>query len=294
MFSKAVAKGAKFTRPVVTLTYCVDGQVRASVGSFVVVNKDGWFLTAGHMHKGWEEANTASAAVKVQQAQIAAINANPTLSKNAKKGELRRVGQPDSKAPIEHATWWSWNGVGFADVTLLDPADLMLGRLVPYDPTWVDEYPRFKDPSSPILQGTSLCRIGYPFPSVGATYDATKAQRFALTQVEMPLFPIEGILTRRINVSDNPAGYKNSFLETSSPGLKGQSGGAIIDVDGAVWGIQSQTRHLSLGFDPEVPDGKGGVTKQKEHQFLNVGWSAHPETVVGLLKEKGIAHTLAP
>lgn len=102
------------------------------------------------------------------------------------------------------------------------------------------------------------------------------------------------ILTRYLEVSHNPFGYRNMFLETSSPGLMGQSGGSILDTSGTVWGIQSKTANLSLGFDPEVPDGNGGLTKRKEHQFLNVGWSTHPETIVGLLKEKGIAHTLAP
>jgi hypothetical protein len=83
-------------------------------------------------------------------------------------------------------------------------------------------------------------------------------------------------------------------LETSSPGLKGQSGGPIVDTRGVVWGIQSKTANLSLGFDPTVPseDGKKQGSR-KEHQFLNVGWAAHPETIVGLLKEKGVSHTLS-
>lgn len=40
-----------------------------------------------------------------------------------------------------------------------------------------------------------------------------------------------------------------------------------------LWAIQSQTQHLSLGFDPEVPvDPKqAGGSRKREHQFLNVG-----------------------
>lgn len=38
------------------------------------------------------------------------------------------------------------------------------------------------------------------------------------------------------------------FIETSTPRLRGQSGGPIFDVNGAIWAIQSQTHHLKLGF----------------------------------------------
>jgi hypothetical protein len=293
MFADACEIGGHFTRPVVTLYHCVDGQVRSGVGSFVVVNDAGWFLSAWHINKGFVDLAAAITTTKAQQAQIAAITTNKALTKNAQKGELRKIGQPDNEAPLDFAVWWGRDGVRAVDITLLEHADLMLGRLEPFDPSWIPRYPAFKDPSSPIRQGTSLCRLGYPFAGVKGDYDEA-ARVFKFTELVLPPFPIEGIYTRYVEVSQNPAGYRNMYLETSSPGLKGQSGGSILDTKGTVWGIQSRTMNLSLDFDPEVPDGKGGVTKRREHQFLNVGWSTHPETVAGLLKEKGIAHTLAP
>jgi hypothetical protein len=42
------------------------------------------------------------------------------------------------------------------------------------------------------------------------------------------------------------------FVEMSSPGLRGQSGGPRFDVNGMVWGLQSRTQHLALGFSPQV------------------------------------------
>jgi hypothetical protein len=80
-----------------------------------------------------------------------------------------------------------------------------------------------------------------------------------------------------------PVPYPLRLFETSSPGLRGQSGGPIFDTKGVVWGIQSLTRHFPLGFEPTVP-GKG----VKEHQFLNVGIGVHAVTIVGLLKKQGI------
>lgn len=66
-------------------------------------------------------------------------------------------------------------------------------------------------------------------------------------------------------------------IETSSPGLRGQSGGPVYDREGRVWGIQSRTIHIPLGFDPTIIiDGVSTV----EHQFLNLGIATHARTVL--------------
>ena len=137
--------------------------------------------------------------------------------------------------------------------------------------------------------GTSLCRLGFPFNDVTPTYDGTS---FAIPPqaFPMPFFPNDGILTRFVIVSQSSVGYDVGFLETSSPGLRGQSGGPIFDREGTVWSIQSQTRHLPLGFSPPVPNGK---KNEVEHQFLNVGWGTHPATIAGLLSECGISYELS-
>ena len=61
----------------------------------------------------------------------------------------------------------------------------------------------------------------------------------------VPFFPIEGILTRQLDGGTASGGYPLRFIETSSPGLRGQSGGANTDVDGTVWAMQSRTQSYS-------------------------------------------------
>ena len=74
--------------------------------------------------------------------------------------------------------------------------------------------------------------------------------------------------------------YQRSFLETSSPGLRGQSGGPIVDTEGTIWAIQSRTIHLPLGFNAKLEkDGR----EVEEHQFLNVGMGADAATIKGFL-----------
>lgn len=84
--------------------------------------------------------------------------------------------------------------------------------------------------------------------------------------------------------------YKIRFLETSSPGLRGQSGGSIFDVNGTLWSIQSHTSHYDLGFNPSIQM-NGKIIE--EFQFLNVGSGVHPETLAAFLKENGVPYNLS-
>jgi S1-C subfamily serine protease len=87
-----------------------------------------------------------------------------------------------------------------------------------------------------------------------------------------------------------PPPFSMMWLETSAPGLKGQSGGPLIDSKGSIWGIQSNTYSYPLGFSPKV---KYQGIEHVEHQFLNVGRAVHAETVLGLLKQSNINHQIS-
>jgi len=79
-------------------------------------------------------------------------------------------------------------------------------------------------------------------------------------------------------------------LETSTPGLRGQSGGPIFDTKGTIWALQSRTSHFPLGFSPKVKkDGKD----IEENQFLNVGWGVHAELIAAFLKDNGVDYRLS-
>src|SRR5690606_19258234 len=137
--------------------------------------------------------------------------------------------------------------------------------------------------------GTSLCRLGYPFHAAMADYDEDNDMfRLAPNTLPIPRFPIEGIYTRAI-ITDQQytPEHRLKFIETSSPGLRGQSGGPIFDKHGTVWGIQSHTTSLDLGFKPTVKDGKRDIV---ENQFLNVGVGTHPEVIVTMLNKLGVSY----
>ena len=49
MFSKAVPIAAGFTRPVVISSRTAQGECTATIGAYVVVNREGWILTTSHL-----------------------------------------------------------------------------------------------------------------------------------------------------------------------------------------------------------------------------------------------------
>jgi S1-C subfamily serine protease len=244
----------EFTVPVVVSQRTNDGAVGCGVGAAVVVNDDGWIVTAAHMLE-------AAAAYG--------------------RGELANV-----------SCWFGHDGWSVAAWEVVPDADLAVGRLDGFRPSHISTYPVFG--TGDLGPGRSLCRLGFPFHAVEAGFDeATGTFQLAPHTLPIPRFPNEGIMTRAINLSGTGLPYPVSFVETSSPGLRGQSGGPLFDTDGHVWGIQSRTNHLLLGFDPQLDVGGATVT---EHQFMNVGVATSSETVLGLLGRLGarVATSSAP
>jgi hypothetical protein len=286
MFRQAFAKAKHFTKPVVAAAKTLDGKCISGIACFVVINSDGWILTAYHIL----ETLTAIRENQLEtRAYFDAVAAN----------EAEGHGRPQSLGPrflgnVQHcAFWWGSNVTKLVDAGGIKEIDLGIGRLDPFDPNSVTEYPVIKNTVHGYDCGASLCKFGYPFFEVPITWDsATNSFSSGPSAINFPLFPLEGILTRFVRdpANDGKRPYSLAQIETSSPGLRGQSGGPIVDRRGRLWGIQTTTKHLPLGFEPEFErDGK----KQHQSQFLNVGLGVHGETILGLLKEAGASFELS-
>lgn len=293
MFAKAVGVAFKFTRPLVLSAVTHRGEATTSMGSLVIVNKDGWVLTAFHMLKTAQhaEASRTSYARLLQQQEK--IVSDPTIN-SKKKRQLLKQCKPKAKDTYctDHSLFWGFSRIQASEVIALPDADLAVARLDGFDPDWCTQYPTFKTPAGMQI-GTSLCTLGYPFHKLEPSYN--KDTGFNLPNLPPHPFPIEGIATRFLKTGEHQSEGKPSydivFIESSNPGLKGQSGGPVVDVAGTVWGIQIRTSHYPLGFEPVVTDSKG--RKTVEHQFLNIGQSVHSKTILAFLDEAGVAYNVS-
>ncbi|MFO7881149.1 MAG: serine protease [Kosmotogaceae bacterium] len=257
MFAKAFETAKEFTNPVVTLSRFSDGKVNANCGSFIILNEEGWIITVAHLWQSYFQ-------YKKQK-------------ENPDKEYEKRI--------LNHSFWWGKDGRVLKNVKPFPESDLVIGKLVPFSPNEISGYPKFAEESN-MNVGTSLCKIGYPFSNIRASFDKGSGS-FMMDAKTLPsLYPIEGIYTRNVtSKAFKEAKRTITFIETSSPGLLGQSGGPIVDINGKLWGIQSRTVHIPLGFSPKIRKNNKII---EENQFLNAGWGIHISDIKEVLSKSNV------
>ena len=294
MFSEAYKTAAQFTLPIVLSRKTLGGICSSGIGTHVVINDEGWIITAYHMVKMFQEASQEADHVKDIKRQVQAIESDISLDKHAKRKAIKKLPVLHNGLTEQCSAWWGilTKGVTISEFRGIPTIDLAIGKLEDFDPKIIKQYPVFKDPSKNFDTGTSLCKLGFPFHSINPVWDdSIMGFKLPPGSLPLPLFPIDGIYTRNaeVKINNNPPPFPLLYLETSTPGLRGQSGGPIFDRKGTIWAIQSKTVHLPLGFDPEVPNSGG----RKEHQFLNVGWGIHSQTIISFLQLNKIKFNLS-
>lgn len=284
MFGDAIEKASQFTHPVIISTRSFNKNVNCGCGAFIVLNNEGWIMTVAHLWQSFQQMLEDKKEIEIYKEQTKKIEQNTSLKGNIKKNRIGKL-KTNPKWITNHSFWWGRDLQRLIDVKIFQEADLAIGKLEPFDPSWIKTYPIIKNPDEMKI-GTFLCKLGYPFHAINATYNEEKDSfQLASDALPLPRFPIEGIYTRNNVVNFSDSGKTVKFLETSSPGLRGQSGGPIFDKDGSVWAIQSHTRHLPLGFSPKI---KISGKEIEENQFINVGLGVHAEILIPFLESNGI------
>ncbi len=290
MFARAFRMAVRFTRPVVILRRRYDGSIECGCGACVVINDEGWVATADHLFRTRDDSARHAEEIALHYRRIAGIQQESRLSPGARRRKIFAL--PANPRWITHHTyWWGGDGVSIRDVARLPEADLAIGRLEPFVPGPPDAYPSFKNPAS-LDVGTSLCKLGYPFHEIAATFRADD-NAFELPPAAMSLthFPIEGIYTRTLSAGRSRDGrYDIKFVETSTPGLMGQSGGPVFDAAGRVWAVQSRTDFRPFGC---CARGETNGRRTTEKHFLNVGVGVHPELIAAFLSDNRVRFALA-
>ena len=281
MFRKACALAMNFTAPVVVSLRTDTGLCRSTIGTFIVVNEEGWCITAHHIIEGISE---------VSRAHLLAQQAGAPVQNRQQRRAARKA--PAAPKIVNWSAWWGFPGRNLeldGNIFSVPMVDLAVFKLKNFDGKLVSHYPEFKDPTKDFHPGASLCRMGFPFYDVGTEWDQA-AQGFNLKNVPLPIFPNEGILSRsheRVPVDPAtgqphpPPPFPTMMIETSHAGIKGQSGGPIFDEHCAIWGLQSATASYPMDFG------------MKEQQYYHVGVGVSSATIIGVFKHRGIAFKMS-
>lgn len=290
MFADACKLAARYTYPVVIARRYFDRTTECGCAAFVVLNEQGWIATAAHLLATDDFLQRSCREISAYYGKILGIKENAELTEEQKRRKIARL-KTNPKWVTNVSSWWGADGMHIRDVRLLPEADLAVGRLTPFDAERFRPFPVVKNPAS-LDVGTPLCKLGYPFQQIKAAFDESGGE-LRLSTGTQPIagFPMEGIYTRTLSAGKSSDGrYDIKFLETSSPGLIGQSGGPLFDSRGTLWGVQSRTDMHSFPIRTRTP---GRERTNNETLSLNLGVAIHPELLVNYLNDHEIPFRLS-
>lgn len=295
MFVNAVETATKYTRPFLSISRAYGlSEVMPGCATFIIVNDEGWALTCKHVA---EQIRVAEDLYKRYNAFKAELNAIPKSDRHYKAlvKALEKKYHYEKKKRIliqQRNHFGDVVDVSKGIECILHPKyDLALIHFVGFSKVLCNQYPVFAKNSTVLSQGMSLCRLGYPYPEFNNFRYNEASDDIEWTiigKTRTPLFPIDGILTRFCADQNN----RVVEIEMSTPGLKGQSGGPLFDVNGIIYGIQSCTVSLPLGFDQENREViVNGVSKRvNDYSFIHLGRCIHIDVIKEFLDTHGVKY----
>ncbi|MEP7265886.1 MAG: serine protease [Bacteroidota bacterium] len=288
MFENAVDLVSRYTRPVHSImrTY---GSSKVFPGSatFFFVNDDGVAITCRHVAENLMHAEHLNQQYQLFIQNRFRLKNDEHYEESMKQLEFQAGYKTGSLIQMKNSFVNCFDRITGFDCHLHPQYDLAIIRFKGFTQKLYQGFASFLKENI-IKQGKSLCRLGFPFPeftNYQYNYQSDEIEWTREGNPNSPSFPIDGIVTRLISQYGRISG-----IEISTPGLRGQSGGPLFDRNGVIYGMQSSTRHLHLGFDLENFEIASGSSTKKitNTPFLHVGQCIHAEVIKSFLREHNI------
>lgn len=290
MFVEAIENVDQFTRPVhFILRYYNGSDIVPGTATLFFVNEDGFAVTCRHVARQILFANSIYENYIKFSAELRRFERDPGL--DTQRQLLEAKYKINAETPIRILFNFIKCVPSYKSLTIhLHPSqDLAIIQFRDFQSIQYQGYALFLKDSRMVKQGKYLCRLGYPFPeftNYRYNRDTNDIEWIKEGRINTPIFPIDGIVTRHIGEGNEVTG-----IEMSTPGLRGQSGGPLFDTKGVIYGMQSSTRHLHLGFDQVnrevITDGQR--KRVSNYPFLNVGQCVHVDVIKQFLRDKKVS-----
>ncbi len=291
MFADAIEKVGGFTRPIKFISRIYkDSVIAPGCATMFFVNDEGWALTCKHVANqiiAADQVNNRFAQFKASMAEIASSPKAKTLARGLEqKYELGPKKLAQMKVQFPDCV----EGSGPIDINVHPEYDLAILHFRDFKRTLYKGHAVFAKNSGAVRPGDYLVRLGFPFPEfTDFGYDEAHDDIiWGAGRSVTPRFPIDGMYTRNVANKDG----KIIGIELSTPGLRGQSGGPLFDENGIIYGMQSLTKHLHLGFDMindhMTINGRQQVINNQP--FLHVGHCVHVDVIKEFLDSKGVKY----
>jgi hypothetical protein len=291
MFVEAIERVSNFTRPIHTIMRTYEGkQIIPGAGTLFFVNKLGYAITCKHVVELLLTAENINNTYQSFKAERDKLPRDGKYKSNLKGLELKYKYTPDTVVQIKCSFVDTIDTMSGFTVHLHPTVDLAIIKLNDFKTISYSDVAVLKKDGAAIKQGESLCRLGFPFPeftnfTYNEAFDDIDWTAEGITH--SPRFPIDGMVTRFLAENNSIYG-----IELSTPGLKGQSGGPLFNRAGIVYGMQSSTKHLHLGFD--IIDAEmivnNKVKKVTDYSFLHLGQCIHVDVIKHFLDEHNVMY----
>ncbi len=273
MYKKSIKENSKYLLPFVEgIKYYGSDEIEQGIATMILLNKHGDALTCKHV----AEKIIANDMLGKRYSEI--IN---KLKHNNKEKIEKEYNLQDDSVVLSHINL----PANVDKIIFHNYLDLAVIRFRDLDVKF-DNYPVFSKELPE--QGQSVCKLGFAFPEYDLFEYSKELDNIVIkknTISNFPVFPIDGIVTR-LEMGEN---RKVSMFETSSPGLRGQSGGPIFSPEGLIYGIQAVTKHLDLNFDVNQTVKRGYEEKQVNFTpFINLGVGVASTEIIKFLEDNNI------
>lgn len=270
MFKRAISRITKCTFKVIVNYITYDSKVNSSCGTALIINEDKVFLTCAHMFLIFDQCRKDQVILK-DPIKLAAMS---TKEKNKLIIKISYY-LPELNANLDLATVSKNLQKDLATFKVKE--NINLGDSI--------YFPNFNK-SRKYIVGSSICRLGYPFNISKVSYTKGKGFYWNVASNENVKFPNDGIISRIVNKDTSiieGITRNHETVESTTPGLKGQSGGAVFTKDSVVQGIQSYTSTVPLGIF-------GNDGAKKIAQFISLGRSVSSKEICSFLDSLNIKY----
>jgi Trypsin-like peptidase domain len=285
VFKTAIEKVGGFTRAIHFISNIYgEKEILPGAATLFFVNEDAVAITCKHVSSLIRQSGEISRKYLEFQEEKKQLTKSANYNKKL-KGLKEKYGydKPDNACQFLYQLVDCTDRITTIDVIEHPTADLAILKIKGFTSKRYNGYAVFAKLSDELQPGLFLCRLGYPFPEFSNfTFNEPEEKiGWSSAPTRVVRFPIEGMVTRHLGSADG----KISGVELSTPGLRGQSGGPLFDSNGLVYGMQSMTNHLHLGFDmrnQEVISG-GKKIKITNQPCLHVGLCVHASLIKDFL-----------
>ena len=289
MFKAAIEKVGQFTRPIHFISNIYgEPTVRPGAATLFFVNEQGVAVSCKHVTSLIRQAAEASSQFRKFREEKNTLVKSGSFQKGIK--DLKAKYGYDKPNNACQLLYQLVDCVDLQAIEIIEHPvyDVAIIKMKGYTRRFYSGHAMFARNSQELQPGIFLCRLGFPFPEFSNFRYDPATETISWTQ-EIPRavrFPLEGMVTRHFG----EAGGKIFGVEMSTPGLKGQSGGPLFNSEGIIFGMQSMTNHLHLGFDMNNQEvySEGRKIKITNQPLLHVGNCVHVDIIKQFLTDHHI------